>query len=196
MVSVSRRLPLFQFSRGSVTPSGLTLEVREQRTVLSVHSGPDTVGHRLWWCTCHSVDSESVGDRVGEGREDTSDDPKPVLDWRLPRPGRTAGTARGGTRSLRGLVGDVTQDEGGNIKAGLHGPLFDYIQSTPTVNCGRSAWLHLWQSRLCAFVLTATSVVCEEETAACIAERMRKRRPAESVVVEAEGPWSCAGRAG
>ena len=80
MVSVSRRLPLFQCSRGSVTPSGLTCEVREQQTVPSVHSGPDTVGHRLWWCSCHSVDSESVGDRVGEGREDTSDDPKPVLD--------------------------------------------------------------------------------------------------------------------
>ena len=62
------------------TPSGLTCEVREQQTVPSVHSGPDTVGHRLWWCSCHSVDSESVGDRVGEGREDTSDDPKPVLD--------------------------------------------------------------------------------------------------------------------
>ena len=151
MVSVSRRLPLFQCSMGSVTPSGLTREVREQRTVLSVHSGPDTVGHRLWWCTCHSVDSESVGDRVGEGREDTSDDPKPVLVWRLPRPGRTAGTARGGTRSLRGLVGDVTQVKGGNIKAGLHGPLFDYIQSTPAVNCRRSAWLHLWQS---AFALS------------------------------------------
>ena len=94
--------------RGSVTPSGLTCEVREQQTVPSVHSGPDTVGHRLWWCRCHSVDSESVGDRVGEGREDTSDDSKPVLDWRLPRPGRTAGTARGGTRSVRGPVGDVT----------------------------------------------------------------------------------------
>ena len=67
---------------------------------------------------------------------------------------------------MRGLVGDVTQVEGGNIKAGLHGPLFDYIQSTPTVNCRRSAWLHLWQSRLCALILTTTSVVCEEETAA------------------------------
>ena len=80
MVSVSWRLPLFQCSRGSVTPSGLTCEVREQQTALSVHSGPDTVGIRLWWGSCHSVDSESVGDRVGEGREDTSDDPKPVLD--------------------------------------------------------------------------------------------------------------------
>ena len=89
---------------------------------------------------------------------------------------------------MRGLVGDVTQVEGGNSKAELHKPLLDYIQSTPTVNCGRSAYLHLWQSRLCAIFLTATSMVCEEETAACIAERMRKRRPAESVVVAAEGP--------
>ena len=97
---------------------------------------------------------------------------------------------------MRGLFGDVTQVEGGNIKAGLHGLLLDYIQSTPTVNCGRSACLHLWQSRLRAFILTTTSVVCQEETAACIAERMRTRRPAGSVVVEAEGPWSCAGRAG
>ena len=72
-----------------------------------------------------------MGDRVGKGREDTSDDPKPVLDSRLPRPGRTAGTARGGTRSLRGLVGDVTQVEGGNIKAGLHGPSLTTFKARP-----------------------------------------------------------------
>ena len=47
MVSVSRRLPLFKCRGGSVTPSGLTCEVREQQTVPSVHSGPDTVGHML-----------------------------------------------------------------------------------------------------------------------------------------------------